>query len=248
MSTFNKYFTSYESMDPPPIITEDYKLVEDKYEQYLKQNSLQELNNIQDIKFKEFTAEDPLAIKTEDPIIFAPIKEESSIQDFIKLSDNVPTMQKSKKITSFKNKKDYAKTMYQYLYKALEDNGINGSIWAPMLTAQTALESGWRNKFSRETNNFAGIKGKGSGIVNTKEWSPSKGYYTIKSSFKSYPSIKDFADDYVKKLKNRFNAFQGTPSEYLKNIRNKGYFTANLNDYSKSFNRILKDINVLLNS
>lgn len=248
MSGFNTYFTSYEAMDPPPIITEDYKLVEDNYAQYLQQKPLQVLNNVQDIQFKGFPSENPLAIKTEEPIAFIPIKEESPAQDFIRLSSNVPTTQKPKQITSFKDKKDYAKTMYQYLHKALEDNGISGDTWAPILTAQTAFESGWGNKFSRENNNFAGIKGKGSGLVTTKEWSPSRGYYTIKSSFKSYPSIQDFADDYVKKLKNKFNAFNGTPSDYLRNIRNKGYFTASLSDYSRSFNSILKTINTLLNS
>lgn len=237
---FKNYFTTYEVMDPPPIITKDYKLVEDNYNQYLRQ---QPVNSVQDTQFEKFSLETPYSIKVEKPIIN---KKEAPVQDFIKLSNTVPVIQKSKQVTSFKNKKDYVQTLYQHLHKALENNGINGDIWAPLLTAQTALESGWGNKFSRENNNFAGIKGKGSRIVNTKEWSPQKGYYTIKSSFKSYSTIQDFANDYVQKLKNRFNAFQGTPSEYLKNIRSKGYFTANLNDYSKSFNSILKDVNIIL--
>lgn len=88
LTNFNKFFATYEQMDPP-IITED-----------------------------------PLATKTEEPIAFVPIKEESPMQDFIKLSSNVPTTQKPKQTTSFKDKKDYAKTMYQYLHKALENNGF----------------------------------------------------------------------------------------------------------------------------
>lgn len=154
----------------------------------------------------------------------------------------------NKQMASFKSHKEYAKTMYQYLYKALEDNGIDGSIWAPILTAHTSIESGWGNKFSRDNNNFGGIKGKGSGSVKTKEWSPTKGYYYITDSFKSYPSIQAFADDYVRMLKNKFKAFDGTPNDYLKNIRRHGYFTANLSDYQKLFNGRLNNINKLLNN
>lgn len=149
---------------------------------------------------------------------------------------------------SFSTRKDYAKTMYQYLYKALENNGIDGSTWAPILTAHTSIESGWGNEFSRENNNFGGIKGKGSRAVATKEWSPSRGYYTITDTFKSYPSIQAFADDYVKMLKNKFGAFDGTTDDYLRNIRKHGYFTAALSDYKKIFDGRLKNINNLLNS
>ena len=47
-------------------------------------------------------------------------------------------------------------------------------------------------------------------MVKTKEYSPERGYYTINDSFKSYASIDDFANDYVKILKN-MGAFNGTP-------------------------------------
>lgn len=184
-------------------------------------------------------------------IIESPLTKTDNISTIRRIPLSTPTIpgiQSQSHIISFNDNADYAKTMYQYLYQALENNGIDGDTWAPILTAHTSIESGWGNKFSRENNNFGGIKGKGSSVVSTKEWSPSRGYYTIKDTFKSYPSVEAFADDYVKKLKNRFKAFNGTPADYLRNIRKHGYFTASLSDYQRIFNGRLKSINKLLNS
>lgn len=161
----------------------------------------------------------------------------------------------TKKVTTIRRvskeeptKKGFAKTMYRYLYQALENNGLDGKVWAPILTAQTTIESGWGNQFSRKNNNYAGIKGKGSSVVGTKEWSPQRGYYTVKGSFKSYPSIAAFADDFVKRLKNKFRAFDGTPQQYVSNIRKHGYFTDSLSHYQGMMNSRLKVVNNLLNS
>lgn len=150
--------------------------------------------------------------------------------------------------TQFGSRKDFVNTLYSHLYKALQDSGIDAKVWAPILTAHTSIESAWGNEFSRKNNNFGGIKGKGSGKVKTKEWSPERGYYTINDSFKSYASIDDFANDYVRMLKNRFKAFDGTPDQYLSNIRKHRYFTARLEDYQKMFNSRLRTVNSLLSS
>ena len=161
----------------------------------------------------------------------------------------------TKKVTTIRRvskeeptKKGFAKTMYRYLYQALENNGLDGKVWAPILTAQTTIESDWGNQFSRKNNNYAGIKGKGSSVVGTKEWSPQRGYYTVKDSFKSYPSIAAFADDFVKRLKNKFRAFDGTPQQYVSNIRKHGYFTDSLSHYQSMMNSRLNTVNRLLNS
>ena len=161
----------------------------------------------------------------------------------------------TKKVTTIRRvskeeptKKGFAKTMYRYLYQALENNGLDGKVWAPILTAHTSIESNWGNQFSRKNNNYAGIKGKGSSVVGTKEWSPQRGYYTVKDSFKSYPSIAAFADDFVKRLKNKFRAFDGTPQQYVSNIRKHGYFTDSLSHYQSMMNSRLNTVNRLLNS
>ena len=161
----------------------------------------------------------------------------------------------TKKVTTIRRvskeeptKKGFAKTMYRYLYQALENNGLDGKVWAPILTAHTAIESNWGNQFSRKNNNYAGIKGKGSSVVGTKEWSPQRGYYTVKDSFKSYPSIAAFADDFVKRLKNKFRAFDGTPQQYVSNIRKHGYFTDSLSHYQGMMNSRLNTVNKLLSS
>ena len=154
--------------------------------------------------------------------------------------DNVEqAIEESKKTTNWipRNKEDYINTMGKTLYKALESNGIDPDVWTKYLLAQTAIESNWgKSSISTKYNNYGGIKGKGSGPVFTQEYDPSRGYYSTKDSFRSFDSVEDFADFFVKRLRDKFEAFSTTPEDYLKNIRKNGYFTAPLNDYSKTIN------------
>lgn len=144
-----------------------------------------------------------------------------------------------------KSREDYINIMGKALRNALINNNINPEIWTNYLLAQTALESNWgKSSISTKYNNYGGIKGTGSGSVSTREYSPQKGYYLTHSSFKSFNSVEDFADYFVKRLRDKFKAFSTTPGEYLKNIRKHGYFTAPLNDYSRTFNSILNSISI----
>ena len=144
-----------------------------------------------------------------------------------------------------KSREDYINIMGKALRNALINNNINPEIWTNYLLAQTALESNWgKSSISTKYNNYGGIKGTGSDSVSTREYSPQKGYYSTHSSFKSFNSVEDFADYFVKTLRDKFKAFSTTPGEYLKNIRNHGYFTAPLNDYSRTFNSILNSISI----
>ena len=144
--------------------------------------------------------------------------------------------------------KDYVNTMYQYLYQALENNGVDGKTWAPILVAHTSIESNWGNQFSKEHNNFGGIKGSNGVPVYTTEYNSNKGYYKTKDTFKKYNSIEDFSNDFVKKLKYQFHAFDGTPEEYAYNLKNNNYFTEQLSVYQNSLNSRLRRINNILNS
>lgn len=247
---FNSFFTTYQAVEPPPIVSPEVQAVESDFSKF----AFNPVGNLTELP-EEVIQIDPLKTQAEAPIIFdaykAPDKVDSKTtltNPSISFSDQKVNVPSQRAITKFKDKADYANTMYQYLYKALQDNGIDAATWAPTLVAHTSIESGWGNRFSRENNNFGGIKGKGSKVVNTKEWSPSKGYYTIKDTFKSYPSVQAFADDYVKKLKNKFKAFEGTPQDYLKNIRKHGYFTASLSDYQRMLSGRLDNVNKLLNN
>ena len=66
MNSFENYFSLYEATDPPPIITEDYKLVQNNYKQYLNPSVIQATQQIPDISFSSQT-ENPLSITTEPP-------------------------------------------------------------------------------------------------------------------------------------------------------------------------------------
>lgn len=166
----------------------------------------------------------------------------SNIKSIRRIISNNDKKTQSTQTKAFGSEKDFAKTMYSHLYKALQNNGVDADTWAPILTAHTSIESRWGNELSRKLNNYGGIKGEGSGQVETTEWSPQRGYYTITGSFKSFDSIDAFADAYVKKLKNNFGAFNGTTDQYLANIRRHGYFTAKLEDYQRIFNDRLSKV------
>lgn len=170
------------------------------------------------------------------------LKQQEITEDSVEQS-----IEEGKKTTNWtpRNKEDYINTMGKALYKALEDNGIDPNVWTKYLLAQTAIESNWgKSSISTKYNNYGGIKGRGSGLVSTREYNPNRGYYSTKDSFRSFDSVEDFADFFVKRLRDKFEAFSTTPENYLKNIRKNGYFTAPLNDYANTFNSVLNSISI----
>ena len=141
----------------------------------------------------------------------------------------------------FSNKKDYIKTMRPIIKQALVNNGIDES-YTDLLVAQTALESGWgKSKLSKLYNNFGGIKGSGA-LLDTKEFENGR-YKKQKSSFKAYSSINEFADDYVKKLRDTFNAFSVDQKHFIANLKKNGYFTAPLSTYKAQIDNIVRQVN-----
>lgn len=137
-----------------------------------------------------------------------------------------------------KSKEDFVSTLRPIFKEALKNNGLDTK-WTNYLLAHAAIESAWgKSNLSSQYNNFAGIKGKGANF-NTKEYENGE-HKTINASFRSFDSVEDFADSWIKMLKDRFNAFKD--NNYLKNIRDKGYFTEPLENYSTTFNSILKDL------
>ena len=225
MSSFNNFFSIYEPTEPPPIVSSDYQNILDQF--YYPTNS-----------------------STEDTLEDTP--EERKLKwitttYFSNVPKNPSTKSTKSNIESFKSKEEYVQTISPYIYQALQDNGLDADLWTPIVVAQTAVESGWGNEFSRRNHNYGGIKGKGSGKVSTKEYNPETGeYYTIQDEFKKYDSIEDFADDFVKRLKNRFNAFSDSPTEYVQNIKDRGYFTAPLSDYQNLIDSTLQEVNKYL--
>jgi len=69
------------------------------------------------------------------------------------------------------------------------------NIPASVSLAQWAVESGWGQHYSGRNNPF-GIKGKGLHFVKTKEWSKTKGWYWITTTFKDYDTIEEAFDDH----------------------------------------------------
>lgn len=140
----------------------------------------------------------------------------------------------------FTSQRDYIKTMRPILRQALINNGIDES-YTDLLVAQTALESGWgKSKLSKLYNNFGGIKGSGA-TMTTKEHVNGKSQ-SQKASFKAYSSINQFADDYVKKLRDNFKAFEGDKKHFIATLKKNGYFTAPLETYKAQFDNIVSKV------
>lgn len=225
MSSFNNFFSIYEPTEPPPIVSQEY------------QDLLNQFYLPTDFSSSEAQKDTPeeRKLKWITTTYFSNVPKNPSIEST------------KSNIESFKSKEEYVQTISPYIYQALQDNGLDADLWTPIVVAQTAVESGWGNEFSRRNHNYGGIKGKGSGKVSTKEYNPETGeYYTIQDEFKKYDSIEDFADDFVKRLKNRFNAFSDSPTEYVQNIKDRGYFTAPLSDYQNLIDSTLQEVNKYL--
>lgn len=135
-----------------------------------------------------------------------------------------------------KDRQDYIDVIGDVIYKALQNNGLDTD-WTDYLVAQTALESAWgKSSISVDGNNYGGIKGKGI-KAKTKEYNGE--YYNTDSEFKSYKSIDDFADDYIKLLKNKYDIFNSDPKKFTRVLKDKGYYTAPYSDYTRLFNGVL---------
>ena len=135
-----------------------------------------------------------------------------------------------------KDRQDYIDTMGDAIYKALKDNGISTD-WTDYLVAQTALESAWgKSSISIDNNNYGGIKGKGV-KAKTKEYNGE--YYSTDSEFKSYNTLEDFANDYVRLLRDKYDIFNSDPKKFTRVLKDKGYYTAPYSDYTKLFNGVL---------
>lgn len=243
--SYSKLFTIYEPVERPPIITEEVEQAQEEYNRFM--DSLNQSSFGTSMTFPEDWATE---FKLSESIFER--KAENSVP---KVKEQLPESPIStnytqkvsvkKPATSFKSKDDYVKYLFPHIYKALQNHGLNADLWTPILIAQTAVETGWGNKWSVQNNNYAGMKaGKNdpkTEKVATKEYINGK-YSVIRDSFIKFPSVQAFADRFVERLKNKFNAFKGGPSEYLSNIKSKGYFTAPLSDYSKIFNVCLKTV------
>ena len=191
----------------------------------------QELSDISQEAFvSELNLEEPTSFPKESDFIRLDIPDqEESIPDYTETN------------LEFSNKKDYINKMRPILRQALIDNGIDES-YTDLLIAQTALESGWgRSSLSKLYNNFGGIKGSGKSLETTEYINGKK--VKQKDSFKAYSTVNEFADDYVKKLKDRFKAFDSGPNNFLANLKKNNYFTAPLSQYKASFNKIVQQVN-----
>lgn len=139
------------------------------------------------------------------------------------------------------SKQGFCKSMENPVRKALESQGLDSDKWTPYVIAQMAIESNWGKNIPQGSNNFAGIKaarGEASVAAMTKELGTS-GYYSTRSQFKKYDTVDEFTQDMVRKLKDKFKAFDGNTSDYVRNIKKHGYFTDSLSKYQSLINGAL---------
>ena len=76
MDNFQNYFSVYESTDPPPIITEEYKKVKDNYYNYILPLIYSDTQQDENISFSDlYYKYNPLEIETEPPRISSTIND-----------------------------------------------------------------------------------------------------------------------------------------------------------------------------
>lgn len=158
--------------------------------------------------------------------------------DFTELNtDNLKRNATPRHDDKINSKSDFVSVFKPLVQQELTNQGISLN-YTNQLLAHLAHESAFGKRIPKNSNNYAGFKGKGVSTM-TKEYVNGR-YKPMVQSFMTFPDKQSFVKYYVDRMKNRFDAFNG--GDMVTNIKRKGYFTARLQDYKKAFNNVLKDI------
>lgn len=125
-------------------------------------------------------------------------------------------------------------TFLNAIENAVVEDAKTSGILASITAAQALIESGSGNSaLTKQANNLFGIKGEYNGqfiYMNTKEWSPAKGYYTVKAKWRKYPSWKESIQDHSRFLhvNSRYRNLIGVKDyrEQAKLLQADGYATS----------------------
>lgn len=245
---FSHLFNTYESVTPPALSRQTYE-----QDIYNEDNNIMSMLDIAPIlslqQVQEPPKQQPLKIEIQQ------LPQESQIN----ISNNpFITNQDIKKpeIThssngKFNNRNEFIKALNDGYRRALSKMGLDPN-YSYILTAQAALESNWGKNVAGNFN-FGGVKATGSqkgSYKTTKEYSSSKGYYTIKDRFRDFKSIDDYCEARIELLSNKryniFNQFSfNNPQGIITHMLKKGYATAPINTYVSS---VMKNYNTVLNA
>lgn len=139
--------------------------------------------------------------------------------------------------TNFKDQSDFVQQMTDAYAAELQKRGYDPA-FAEYIVAQDALESSW-GKSQSGTNNFGGIKGKGTS-KQTKEWDGSK-MISVTDSFRDFNDLKDYINYKIDLVgNNRYNVFDYSPEEYFERIKAGGYATDP--NYVSKLNSVLQTV------
>ena len=139
--------------------------------------------------------------------------------------------------TNFKDQSDFIQQMTNAYAAELQRRGYDPA-FAEYLVTQDALESSW-GKSQSGSNNFGGIKGKGTS-KQTKEWDGSK-MISVTDSFRDFNDLKDYINYKIDLVGNtRYNVFDYSPEEYFERIKAGGYATDP--NYVSKLNSVLQTV------
>lgn len=234
---FDDLFTTYSSLDPPPIERKktnltDLDLKEINPDLY-KSNMVATIDS-PDINwsFDQYETSDPFSFKTDEPYFDISDQQNKTSTSNNIYSNNISTKSSSSK---FSSKKDFVSKVVSAYKKVLTEKGLDQN-YAYILTAQDALESGW-GKHQAGAFNLGGIKGGNSTPKETFEYI--NGVKTkIKDRFRSFSSLEDYCNYKVNLMSNkRYNIFKRTsannPLNVISTINNSGYSTTPTSQYSR---------------
>ena len=143
------------------------------------------------------------------------------------------------------NVQSFLNTIGPVAQQVAQENGI----YASVMIAQAALESGWGNSaLSTQGHNLFGVKWNGTGnyvMMPTQEYYGGQ-WHTINAKFQSYNSYYDSLTGYAQLIKNNFpnstRANAATPQIAAANLKNGVYGSyATDPNYANSLDRMISD-------
>lgn len=133
--------------------------------------------------------------------------------------------------------------LYHEVKTEMKRQGIDPA-WAPIMTGHGMIESSWGQSANAELNNYWGMKAistqKGQTLATTEGYG--KNAKRIKDKFLSFNDLKSGVRAAVKRMNEKFGAFNGIPSDsqYVKNLNSKfTYFTGDPELFYKNLHSIV---------
>ena len=263
--SYKDFFTSYKSLDPPPIISKAagvisgiINAVESLFEQDGQNLDSKNENLDQTQQQQDLVIDSYLTPPSQNNLAYVNMSEQFpdyfnfgfKNNQFLPSDPNKPqaTYNMSSDGT-FNNKSEFINALNNTYRQVLLEKGLDPN-YSYVLTASAVMESGWGTKVSGKFN-YGGVKSKKGSVKSTIDY-VNGNYIRRNQTFRDFSSIKDYCNYVVNLLSgekyyhNAFSKFSADqPLQFWRYVLDSGYGGGDSDHKSKYVESIRKIINTI---